>query len=124
MKNYYRIMLGQQSKYAEECFKGNFIGADFGMDIDFTGKLPDNWRTFNQQFIPVYLAKRPDKSKVTAGLACGALYTISRGILKGDIVLCPNGLGSYMVGEILDNYSYHPGGILPHRRTVCWYPEG
>lgn len=123
MKNYYRIMLGQKSKYAEECFKGNFIGADFGMDIDFTGKLPDNWKTFNQQFIPVYLAKRPDKSKVTAGLACGALYTIAKGILTGDIVLCPNGLGSYMVGEVLDDYSYHPGGILPHRRTVRWYPK-
>jgi len=38
MKNYYRIMLGQKSKRGEECFKGNFIGADFnvlqGLSID------------------------------------------------------------------------------------------
>jgi hypothetical protein len=30
MKNYYRIMLGRKSAYANECFAGGFIGADFG----------------------------------------------------------------------------------------------
>ncbi len=29
MKKYYRVMLGQKSKYAEECFAGGFIGAGF-----------------------------------------------------------------------------------------------
>ncbi len=122
MKDYYRIMLGRKSVHADKCYKGNFIGADFLMDLDFTGKLPENWRTFNQQFIPVYLQKHPGKSKVAAGLACGALHTIAKGIKIGDIVLCPNGSGSYLVGEMLDEYSYHPDEILPHRRTVRWYP--
>jgi restriction system protein len=85
--------------------------------------LPENWRVFNQQFIPVYQQKFPDKSKVSAGLACGALWTISKGIQVGDIVLCPNGSGSYLVGEVLDSYSYHAGEVLPHRRTVRWYPK-
>jgi len=123
MKNYYRIMLGAKSVYADECFKGNFIGVDFLKDIDFTGQLPNDWREFNHQFIPVYLQKHPDKKKVTAGLACATVWVLSKGILKGDIVLCPNGSGSYMVGEVLDEYSYHPGGILPHRRTVRWFPK-
>jgi restriction system protein len=123
MKNYYRIMLGAKSVYADECFKGNFIGVDFLKDIDFTGKLPGDWREFNHQFIPVYLKIHPDKKKVTAGLACATVWVLSKGILKGDIVLCPNGSGSYMVGEVLDDYSYHPGGILPHRRTVKWFPK-
>jgi restriction system protein len=121
MKTYYRIMLGRKSIYAADCFAGNFIGADFLENIDLTGKLPDNWRDFNHQFIPVYLKENPEKSKVTAGLACGALHTITKGLQKGDIVLCPNGTGSYMIGEILDNYAYHPGEILPHRRTVSWF---
>ncbi|EHQ26310.1 endonuclease NucS domain-containing protein [Mucilaginibacter paludis] len=121
MKTYYRIMLGKKSIYAAECFAGNFIGADFLENIDLTGKLPENWRDFNHAFIPVYLKENPDKSKVTAGLACGALHTITKGLVKGDIVLCPNGSGSYMVGEIMDNYAYHPGEILPHRRTVSWF---
>jgi restriction system protein len=50
------------------------------------------------------------------------LWTVSKGIKIGDVVLCPNGSGSYYVGEILDGYSYHPEGILPHRRSVRWYP--
>lgn len=116
-------MLGRKSVHAEECYKGNFIGADFLMDLDLTGKLPENWKAFNQQFIPVYLQKYPEKTKVSAGLACGALYTIAKGIQKGDIVLCPNGSGSYLVGEMLDAYSYHPGEILPHRRTVRWHSK-
>ena len=41
MKNYYRVMLGQKSVYAEECFAGNFIGTDFGINQDLTNKLPD-----------------------------------------------------------------------------------
>lgn len=116
-------MLGKRSIHAEECFKGNFIGADFGIETDLTGKLPENWRDFNKNFIPLYLQKNPDKSKVSAGLACGALYTVTKGIQNGDIVLCPNGTGSYLVGEVLDAYSYHPGEILPHRRAVRWYSK-
>lgn len=116
-------MLGKRSIHAEECLKGNFIGADFGIETDLTGKLPENWRDFNKNFIPLYLQKNPDKSKVSAGLACGALYTVTKGIQNGDIVLCPNGTGSYLVGEVLDTYSFHPGEILPHRRTVRWHSK-
>ena len=123
MKRYYRIMLGAKSAYADECLKGNFIGADFELDIDLSNQLPDNWREFNQKFIPVWLEKHPGKSKISAGLSCGNLWTIAKGIIKGDIVLCPNGQGSYYVGEVLDTYSYHPETTLPHRRTVKWYPN-
>jgi restriction system protein len=123
MKNYYRIMLGQKSKFAKECFDGNFIGTDFLITSDLTNKLPENWRDFNREFIPVFMASHPDKSKIAAGLACGALHTVSKGIKNGDIVLCPDGQGCYMIGEVLDTYSYHPGEILPHRRTVRWYPK-
>lgn len=122
-KSYYRIMLGGKSKHAETCFQGRFIGADYGIDEDLTGKLPENWREFNQAFIPIYLAKNPDKSKIAAGLACGMLHTVAKGIKIGDIVLCPNGSGSYWVGEVVSDYSYHPGDILPHRRQVQWYSK-
>jgi restriction system protein len=116
-------MLGAKSMYAEECFKGNFIGADYGIHIDLTHQLPDNWREFNQKIIPIWMRINPSKSKVAAGLSCGALWTVSKGIKIGDIVLCPNGSGSYYVGEILDTYSYHTDQILPHRRTVKWYSK-
>lgn len=122
MKQYFRVMLGAKSIYADECFKGNFIGADFNIKQDLSKDLPDNWRDFNYKFIPVWQALNPGKSKIAAGLSCGALWTVSKGIKIGDIVICPNGQGSYYVGEVLDTYSYHTDGILPHRRTVKWYP--
>jgi restriction system protein len=119
-KSYYRVMLGQKSAYAAECFAGNFIGTDFGIDQDLTNKLPEEWRAFNKEFIPIYLATHPGKTKIGAGLACGALWTVSKGIKKGDIVLCPDGSGLYRVGEVSGDYSYEPGKILFHRRPVSW----
>jgi restriction system protein len=120
MKSYYRVMLGKASVFAAACFEGGFIGTDFGIKEDLSQKLPEQWREFNKQFIPVYLASHPDKTKIGAGLACGALWTVSKGIKKGDIVLCPDGAGSYRVGEIVGDYYYAAGTNLPHRRKVNW----
>jgi restriction system protein len=115
-------MLGQKSVYAAECFAGGFIGADYEIDEDLTGKLPEEWREFNAAYIPVYQKNRPDKSKIAAGLACGSLWTIGKGIQPGDVVLCPDGLGKYHVGEVTGPYYYVAGGLLPHRRPVKWLP--
>lgn len=123
MKNYYRIMLGAKSTYAQEGFIGNYIGAGFIRATDFTGKLPENWREFNKAYIPVWLNEHPNKTKVAAGLSCGSLWVICKGIQKGDTVLSPDGEGNYYVGEVLGDYSYHQGENLPHRRTVKWLQE-
>jgi restriction system protein len=123
MKNYYRVMLGKKSAHAEECFAGSFIGADFGITQDLSRKLPEEWREFNQEFIPIFLQSHPDKTKIGAGLACGMLWTVSKGIKSGDIVLCPDGSGRYRVGEVVGDYFYHPGSILPHRRNVKWFTQ-
>lgn len=120
MKNYYRVMLGQKSVYAEECFAGNYIGTDFGINQDLTNKLPDKLQGFNKEFIPIYLVSHPEKTKIGAGLACGALWTVSKGIQTGDVVLCPDGKGKYRVGEVSGGYTYEPGKILFHRRPVKW----
>lgn len=120
MKNYYRVMLGRKSVHAAECLAGGFVGTDFGIHEDLTQKLPEEWRAFNKQFIPIFLANNPEKTKIGAGLACGALWTVSKGINVGDIVLCPDGTGSYRVGEVAGDYYYAQGNILPHRRKVRW----
>lgn len=120
MKSYYRVMLGQKSVHAPECFAGCFVGTDFGIHEDLSRKLPEEWREFNKQFIPVFLTNRPDKTKIGAGLACGALWTVSKGIKKGDLLLCPDGAGAYRVGEVIGDYYYVAGQVLPHRRKVHW----
>jgi restriction system protein len=120
MKNYYRVMLGAKHAHADDCFAGGFIGADFGINEDLAQKLPEHWREFNKQFIPVFLAKNPGKTKVGAGLSCGALWMVAKGIKKGETVLCPDGEGKYRIGEVLGDYYYAPGQIIPHRRKVQW----
>jgi restriction system protein len=116
-------MLGRKSVHAKVCLEGNFIGTDFGIHQDLSTKLPEAWRAFNREFIPIYLQRHPDKSKVAAGLACGALWTVSKGIDKGDIVLCPDGERHYYVGEVVSDYTYQPDGVLPHRRAVQWFTQ-
>lgn len=119
-RKYFRIMPGTKSMYAEECYAKGFIGGDWEMPIDLSGQLPDDWREFNRKFIPVFMESHPDKSKIAAGLACGMLHTICKGMKVGDVVLSPNGQGAYLVGEVTSEYQYVPDGVLPHRRNVQW----
>ena len=120
MKEFYRVMLGRKSIFAKECRDEGFIFGNFDIDQDLTNSLPENWRDFNKEFIPIYLQQNPEKSKVAAGLSCGFLWTISKKIKKGDIILSPDGEGNYFVGEVIGDYQYVPNSDKPHRRAVKW----
>ncbi len=120
MRSYYRVMLGKKSSHAELCLNDGFIGADFGVAQNLTESLKLDWKDFGKNVAPVYAAKRPDKSKIAAGLACGALWTIGKGMQAGDIVLAPDGAGAYRAAEVTGDYSYAAGEPLPHRRPVRW----
>lgn len=122
MKSYFRVILGAKSVYAKECYDGNFIGADYDIIQDLTKELPENWRDFNAKFRDIWLKTNPNKSKIAAGLACGMLWTVCKGIKKGDVVICPDGQGNYYVGEVISDYVYNANSNLPHRRNVHWYP--
>lgn len=122
-KKYYRIMAGRKCMYAEQCYKGGFIGADFNMNFDLSEYLTEDLREFNQRMIPLFLKNNPTKTRIAAGLACGALRTIAKGLKTDDIILSPNGSGSYYIGEVKNNYYYLSGDILPHRRKVHWYSD-
>lgn len=120
MAQYNRIILGKSNQYVESCYNDNFIGVDFGIHQDLSQHLPEQWKSFNQQFIPVYLQANPQKKKVAAGLSCGMLWTVCKGLQVGDIVICPKNNKEYYVGKISGNYYYQAGEILPHRRPVEW----
>lgn len=117
---YFRVMLGRKSAFLEECLAGNFIGVDFEINQDLKYELVDDWREFNRKFIPIYLSNHPGKTKVAAGLACGAIWTVSKGINPGDRVITPDRTGSYHVCEVTGEYYYKEGGNLMHRRPVHW----
>jgi len=120
MKSYYRVMLGRKSSHAELCLKDGFVGADFGVAQDLSNYLDLDWKEFGRKIAPIYATNRPDKSKIAAGLACGALWTIGKGMQFGDVVLAPDGEGSYRAGEVAGDYAYVAGEPLPHRRPVRW----
>lgn len=119
-KNYFRLMLGRKSVNAEECFKNNYVGVDFSFNFNLQDELVENWKDFNEKFIPIYLESHEDASKIKAGLACAMVYKMSKGIKLGDMILCPDGKGSYSVAEVVGNYYYKDGGPLQHRRQVKW----
>ena len=123
MTSYYRVMLGAGSAYAAECFAGSYIGADFGITQDLSNDLPDQWAKFNAKFIPLWLADHPGKTKIAAGLSCGFLWTVAKGIQKGDLVLSPDGTGTYRLGEVTGDYYHVLAGNLPHRRPVHWLDQ-
>ena len=120
MKKYNRVMLGRGGKYAKMCRENGYIGADFDIYEDLSESLFENWRDFNKKYIPIWMANVPGKSTTAAGLACGFLWTIIKGLRIGDIVLCPSGEGYYYVGVVSGGYYYAPGTELPHRRKVEW----
>ena len=104
-------------------FCGNYVGVGFGIEQDLKNKLPEEWREFNKEFIPIYLKGNPQKSRIAAGLACGALWTVSKGMKIGDIVLCPDGEGHFHVGEVTGDYYYQKDTPLQHRRLVHWLDQ-
>jgi restriction system protein len=120
MKSFYRVRLGQNFAYTEVCFSGNFIGLNEDGFGDLTGQLPEDWRSFNAKWVPIVVAREPGKSRISAGLACGTQWTVSKGIRVGDVVLSPDGTGAYRVGEVTGEYVYAKGEVLPHRRPVKW----
>ena len=120
MKQYNRIYLGKGGMYAEQCHQEGYIGANFNIYQDLTGEFTENWRDFNKKYIPVCMAGNPEKSKTAAGLHCGYLWTMFKGLKIGDVVLCPSGKGFYYVGVINGYYYYVEGEELQHRRNVKW----
>ncbi|MEI7993133.1 MAG: endonuclease NucS domain-containing protein [Actinomycetota bacterium] len=120
-RKFYKFMLGAKSKEADRCRTEGFIGTDFDIDEDLTGRFPENWRDFNARWIPVL--QKPGISKIAAGLWAGQLWTMGYWMSQGDIVLCPTGKsGELVAGEITSEYYYAADGPLPHRRKVRWLP--
>ena len=122
-RRYYRIYLGKGGVYSQEAIEKGFIGAGWEEKTNMTALLSGDWQYFHDKFIPIYQNSHgKNTSKIAAGSACGMLYTICKGIQKGDIVLSPDGNGPYFVGEVTSDYRYVLDGPLPHRRDVKWYP--
>lgn len=120
-QHFYKVMLGTKSRDAERCRAEGFIGSDFDVFEDLSTQLPETYREFNDKWIPHFLGTRT--SRISAGLAAGQLWVVSKGINRGDIVLSPSGQpGEVFAGKVIGDYGYVAAGPLPHRRRVAWFP--
>ena len=109
--------------HLEECLRRGFIGVDFNLNDDITKYIDHNWETFKKKFKPYYKSLNPEKSNVAIGLHTGSIHAVCVYLLKGDIILCPDGKGLYHIGEIASDYYFAKGETLPHRRQVNWHSK-
>jgi len=55
-RNFYKIMIGKNHAFAEDCVSGNFIGADWFKNEDLTNKFPVNGKTSTRSiFRSIYM---------------------------------------------------------------------
>lgn len=120
MPTFYRVHLGKGGSFAQECLMHHYIGVDFAKDSDLTGAFGDNWRAFNQHYIPIYQERYAVQSRIAAGIACGALFVIGQQMKSGDYVISPFSNNTYRIGQINGDYQYVANTNVPHRRGVRW----
>jgi restriction system protein len=116
----YFVRLGKQGAFLQDAMERGYVGVDYDMVDDFTGKFPDGWPAFNKQYIPRFLELNPGKSKVAAGLACGTIWTLGQGVQEGDYVVSPDSTGTLHVGQVTGPYEFAGGEELCHRRPISW----
>lgn len=121
---YLRLRTGREHQWFDVFYNNNYLAVGYGLNIDLSDSLFENWRDFNKKFIPEIIKKEPTKSKVGAGLNCGVIWTLSKGIQKDAIILCQDKDKDYHACKIISNYYYsddEQGGY--HRRKVEWFDK-
>jgi len=113
-------MPGSDFRGLDEFLTDGFVAVDFGVHTDFTKEFTEDFRDFSRKVIPVIQGFRPEKTKISAGLAAGCIWRIGRGMSRGDIVFCPNADAELHVAEVSGDYYYAEGKEFPHRRKVTW----
>ena len=113
-------MLGQQSKYYEECIKENYIGINYNINVDLFDSLELSKKEFSKKFLSVYQKNNPEKSKKAGELAVSTIYKVCKEVKIGDIILASNGKSGYKVGIIAQNYEYISSKNLIHTRKINW----
>jgi restriction system protein len=127
---YWRIRLGSPGnsyQFVEECKENNWIGISYGYQQDLTHQPYERWQDFNQHHVPIYIEQDSQENKPTklsAGLACGALWRVATKMRRGDKIIVPLKGDTYLLGEISGDYRYCPDHVsLWHQRPVTWLRE-
>ena len=117
---FYQVRLGRANAHVEFALKEGFVGVDYGYKEDASKYLKTTWDESRRDLVSTIPKFRPDIEKRSAGLACGAIWSLGRGMQDGATVLTPVGNGVYAYGSVTGDYFYVDGDVLPHRRKITW----
>lgn len=121
--NYWKVMLGQGSKFAAQALQEGFIGVDDGVGLDLTPHLQGGEPEFRAAVRDRLQVANPGASKGTISQYATTLWRIAQNIQVDDLILSPSGdKGQLRLGRVLGGYHYAGGEPLPHRRKVEWGP--
>lgn len=115
-----RLRTGRNQEWFQTFYEGSYVGISYGLEMDLSNDLFDNWRDFNKKYIDKIIKLSPGKSRVGAGLNCGVIWTLSKGLPKDAILLCPDKDGNFMACKIISDY-YYSKEEPHHRRKVEWF---
>ena len=119
-KSYYRTRFPKSKCRHNTVSQSLAVNYD-GFGFDLSNHFTQSKKAFIAKFRDMFLKHNPNKTKVSAELACGAVWTICKEIQKGDIVICPSGRNDkYLAGEVIGDYSFWGGNDFRHHRKVVW----
>ena len=98
MKRYFRVFLGSGAEHFDECLRDGFVGVDYAFNESLSPYLEETWSESRGKIKPIYLANNPGKSPVGAGLSCGALWTLGKGMQSLSVL---TELATFLVVRLL-----------------------
>jgi len=120
---YKRLRTGRTHQWFKMFRENNFVGVSYGLETDISADLFENWRDFNKKYIDKIIdLSGGTKSRVGAGLNCGVIWTLSKGIEIGNVILCQDENKNYHACKVTSNY-YFSEEEPHHRRKVEWIEE-
>lgn len=119
-KGVYRVFAGKGSAYHAQCIEHGFIGIKFPIYDDLSHILQHDKAVCIDYLKGEYVKVYKDKSLIAAGIAANMLYTVLKTADIGDLIMCPDGNGSYSIGKLNSNYEFNSGYDLFHVRKVLW----
>jgi restriction system protein len=120
MKKYYKVMLGQAHSLAQDAYTNGYIGVNYGFENDLSSYVETNRDTFRTYAKKMFLEREPERSNISIGLSTGTVWTLIHDMKQGDVIISPNGQGSYYIGIITSPYIYVPDQNYNHHRKVEW----
>lgn len=118
-----RLRTGRTHQWFKEFKNNDYVGVSYGLKTDISADLFENWRDFNKKYIDKVIEISGGlKSRVGAGLNCGVIWTLSKGVEIGNIILCQDEDKNYHACRVTSQYFYSEQEPH-HRRKVEWIGE-